>query len=200
METMGDVLGDVLGDELDGELDGDLDGDIDGDDVVGARRRRRARRRMMALPAKASWRRGQMAPGIYAPQQGLELLTMTPNLNNGVFDTTNIGAVIQFTARPQRPYRAERLIAFVNRTPDAGGVVPAGFALANGIFVGTKLQQLTRGDFNIEIFGPTAFGVRMSLEQAEPGIDITIDIRLSIAPTTTQTVGVSMQFLGRSLM
>lgn len=194
METMADVLGDVLGDELDGELDGDLDGD----DVVGARRRRR--RRAMQLMAKPGWRQGQMAPGIYAPQQGLELLTMTPNLNNGVFDTSNIGAVIQFTARPQRPYRAERLIAFVNRTPDAGGVIPPGFVLANGIFVGTKLQQLTRGDFNVEIFGPTAFGVRMSLEQAEPGIDITIDVRLSVAPTTTQTVGVSLQFLGRSLM
>lgn len=191
METMGDVLGDVLGEEVDGD---------DVEAIVGALKRRRGRGRHMALPPKPDWREGQLAPGIYGPQQGLELLTMTPNLNNGVFDTTNIGAVIQFTARPQRPYRAERLIAFVNRTPDAGGVIPPGFVLANGIFVGTKLQQLTRGDFNVEIFGPTAFGVRMSLEQAEPGIDITIDVRLSVAPTTTQTVGVSLQFLGRSLM
>ena len=185
MDTMGDVLGDDL---MEGEDDGDVEGD-----VLGA-----ARRPLLRLPAKPKWRRGTLAPGIHRPREGLELLTLTPDSNGGVFDTSNIGAIIRHSAKPQRPFRAERLVAFVTRIADAG-VFPAGFVLSNGIFVGTNLQQLTLGEFNVETFGPTAFGVRMALTPAAPGIDITVAVRLTAAPVGDQAVQVSMQFLGRSL-
>lgn len=194
METMGEVMGDDLdGDDLDGD-------DMEGMDVVGRRVVRRARTgAMVRLASKPAWRQGIVTPGIALPRQGLEMLTFVPDSNNGIFDTGNIGALITFTARPQRPFRPERLVAFVSRTADAVAGVPAGFVLSDGIFVGTTLNQLTRGEFNIEVYGPTAFGVRMSLSEASPGIDITIKTRLTIAPTGTQAVGVSLQFLGRSL-
>lgn len=196
MDTMGDVMGDDLdGDDLDGDVMGD---DLDGMAVVG-RRVARVRGTMARLPGRPGWRQGIVTPGIALPRQGMEMLTFVPDSNGGVFDTSNIGALITFTARPQRPYRPERLVAFVSRTADAVAGVPAGFVLSDGIFVGTALNQLTRGEFNIEVYGPTAFGVRMSLSEASPGIDITIKTRLTIAPTGTQAVGVSLQFLGRSL-
>jgi hypothetical protein len=142
-----------------------------------------------------------VAPGIQAPSEGLELLTLEPDDNGGTFDTSNIGSVITFTAKPQRPFQAERLIALVSRVPDATAGVPAGFIVSDGIFVGTQLQQLTRGGtFNLEVFSPTAFGVRMKLSPAQPGIDITIGCRVQgPAPTGTQAFIVSVQFLGHSL-
>jgi hypothetical protein len=197
MDTMGDVMGDDLdGDDLDGDVMGD---DLDGMAVVGRRVIRARTGAMARLARKPDWRHGIVTPGIALPRQGMEMLTFVPDSNGGVFDTTNIGALITFTARPQRPYRPERLVAFVSRTADAVAGVPAGFVLSDGIFVGTALNQLTRGEFNIEVYGPTAFGVRMSLSEASPGIDITIKCRLTIPPVGTQAVGVSLQFLGRSL-
>ena len=197
MDTMGDVMGDDLdGDDLDGDVMGD---DLDGMAVVGRRVMRARAGAMARLARKPDWRHGIVTPGIALPRQGMEMLTFVPDSNGGVFDTSNIGALITFTARPQRPYRPERLVAFVSRTADAVAGVPAGFVLSDGIFVGTALNQLTRGEFNIEVYGPTAFGVRMSLSEASPGIDITIKCRLTIPPVGTQAVGVSLQFLGRSL-
>ncbi len=207
---MGDVLGYVMGDDLDGD---DLDGeDIDGDDLegmatMGARRRRRHWRRhphhhMMPLPPKPRWRRGEVAPGIQAPREGLELLTMTPDNGDGIVTVANQNNPILWTAKPQRPFRAERLIALIARGPDTtSGAVPTAFVTSDGIFVGTALQQLTRGGrFNLEMFSPTAFGVRMSLAPAAPGIDITLTTAVTGAALTgDQTIAVSLQFLGRSL-
>lgn len=198
MSVLGYVMGDVDGDYAEGD---DLEGDdYAGDDTMGARRRRRPRR-AMALPPKPAWRQGEVAPGIQAPNEGLELLTLEPDLNGGTFDATNVGSIITFTAKPQRPFQAERLIALVSRVPDAVAGVPAGFIVSDGIFVGTQLQQLTRGgNFNLEVFSPTAFGVRMRLSPAAPGIDLTIATRvLGPAPTGTQAFIVSLQFLGHSL-
>src|SRR5690242_659630 len=179
---MGTVLGYVMGDSSDGDY---ADGDVDGDDTMG--RGRRHRGHVMALPPKPAWRHGEVAPGIQAPNEGLELLTLEADSNGGTFDATNVGAVVTFTAKPQRPFQAERLIALVSRVPDAIAGVPAGFVVSDGIFVGTQLQQLTRGgNFNLEVFSPTAFGVRMRLSPAAPGIDLTIGTRvLGPAPTGT---------------
>lgn len=186
MQTMGadDIDGDVMGD--------DLEGDVMGPSVVGRRGR------VIHLPPKPSWREGALAQGIHRVREGLEPLPMTPSVANGQFDATNVGANIIFTGRPQRPFRGERLVAFIARVADTG-VVPPGFVLMNGIFVGTQLQQMQQGEINIEMFGPTAFGVRMSHTPSAPGIDITISTRLSVAPTGTQKVQVSMVILGRSL-
>lgn len=186
MQTMGDDIdGDVMGD--------DLDGDVMGDDVVGA-----GRRRVIALPPRPGWRQSNIAPGIHRPRQGLEPLPMTPNVANGQFDATNVNAIITFTGRPQRPFRGERLVVFIARVADAG-VVPPGFIMMNGILVGTQLQQVQQGEINAEIFGPTAFGVRMAHTPSQPGIDITIAVRCTVAPTGTQKIQVSMTILGRTL-
>ena len=194
---MADVLGmDVMGDDED--VEGyEVVGDEDDVDGAAAPRRRGT---ILRLPPKPGWRRRVITAGVPKPGQGLELLAFVPDSAGGVFDSTNVGAVITFSARPQRPFRAERLLATVRRVPDAVAGLPPGIALCDGIFVGTTLSQLSRGAFDIENFSPTAFGVRMSLVPAEAGIDITLPIRLfGPAPTGTQAVLVSLLFMGRSI-
>lgn len=180
----------VVGEELMGE-------DIMGDDyeVVGAPRRLRGMARAvraMRLPPRPQWRR-QLAPGVPAPSQGLEPLPLTPNLNAGIFDATF--PQIDFTARPQAPFRAERLLTTVRRSAGAGGVI----IQCQALFIGRELQQVESGPFDVEFFAPTAFGVRLNLCQAEPGILIRLILSANPVVPPGETVAVSMMFLGRTI-
>jgi len=196
MNTMGDVMGNVLGGWSTVGYHG---GEMDGYDMGRARHHGHHPAAHMALPPRPDWRSHTVAPGIHAPREGLELCPMSPDVVNGQFDSTNPTALITYTGRVQRPYRAERLVAFVSRVSDAVAGVPAGQILCQGIFVGTNLQQLTLTEFNVEVFGPTAFGVRMELSPAAPGIDIVMKVRCTVAPTGTQKIQTSLQWLGSSL-
>jgi len=183
-ETMGEVLGELLG------------LDMEGMDTVGRHHRHRRHGHMMRLPPKPGWRQHQLAPGVMAPREGLEPLPLTPDLNNGVFNAATPN--IKFTARPQRPFRGERLLASVLRS----GATSAGVnAVTTGVFVGTSLQQLQIGNFNLEFFAPTAFGVRLDLIPAEPGIDISIATTVTPAGVLSGTDFISVQLLllGRSI-
>jgi hypothetical protein len=143
------------------------------------------------MPPRPAWR-NELAPGVSYPGEGLQPLPLTPSLNNGVF-TAAIQA-ITFTARPQAPFRAERLLTSVRRTGAAGVLI-----LAQSLFVGRQLQLLQQGNFDIEFFSPTAFGVRLALDPAAPGIDIVMNCVTSPAVAGTDTVAVSMMLLGRSI-
>jgi hypothetical protein len=149
----------------------------------------------MVLPATPDWRTNQVAPGMWGPRAGLELLPMQATIPQ--FDALNTGP-ITFTARPQRPFRPERLIAKVGRS---GTSAQGQLIMCDGIYVGTKLQQLQLGAFDIEVYSETAFGVRMALDCADPGIEIQVPIHLlGKPPTDTDVIYVSIQWLGSSLM
>lgn len=184
-EALGEVLGEVLGI--------DTMGDLDGMATVGRRHRRRHHGHH--LMQKPHWRMGQLAPGVQSPREGMEPLVMTPSNATGVFSATVTN--ITYTARPQRPFRGERLLTQVIRS---GTTAAAAAPVAtNGIFVGTALQQLTIGALPLEFFTPTAFGVRLDLMPAEPGIDITMQTNLTAALTTTDTLTLLVMILGRSI-
>lgn len=185
------------GDEYDFETSGD---DILGDDVLGdmalvgarrGRRRRIARRRRRRMRRKPSWR-NRLAPGVPLPGEGLEPLPLVPSANNGIFNAAT--PLISFTARPQAPFRAERLLATVRRTGAAGILV-----LANNIFIGRELQLVQTGSFDIEFFSPTAFGVRLNLVASTPGIDIRIDCAASAVVPAMESLACSLMFLGRTI-
>lgn len=192
-DELGEVLGELLGiDTMGDDLDGD---DLDGIDTVGALRRRMRRRRRMGIMPKPRWRRGQLAPGVQAPREGLEPLPLVPDLGGGVF--TAALTSITFRARPQRPFRAERLLASVRRNGASAAPLAA---VTTGIFIGTQLQQLQIGNYDLEFFTPTAFGVRLDMQPAEPGIDIGIGTALSGgALAGADTIAVNLLFLGRSI-
>lgn len=179
---------------MDWETEGEelLGDDVLGFSTVGAapRMRRVPRMRNLRLPPKAPWRQHQLAPGVEAPGEGLIPLPLVASTNGGIF--TAAITTMTFDARPQKPFKPERLLATVRRTGAAGTII-----LCNTMFVGTDLQTAEVGSFDIENFGATAFGVRLSLKPCEPGILVRLSLQAAPAPAGADVVAVSVMFLGR---
>jgi hypothetical protein len=138
-----------------------------------------------------SWMNG--AWGVNPPNEMLHVMPLVPQLNGGVFSSTV--SAIEFIARPQKPFRGERLITTVTRAGAAGSL-----PVSTGIFVGVDLQQVESGDIPIETWLATAFGVRLAMVDALPGIEIRIPVTIAgAAITSTDTVTVTVTVLGRVL-
>lgn len=171
--------------------------------VVGApRRRRRGRRgrrrarhhagRHSISVARPKWRGSQLAPGVIAPDQGMLTLPLTGTPSN-TFSLTQQATT--FVGQVQKPFRAERLLVSTVRT----GTSAVG-RLLGLLFNGTDLQQLDITRFDIEQLGsPNAFGVRLATKPVQPGVLIRLDVTLSTALTTTDTIFTSVQLLGRNV-
>jgi hypothetical protein len=184
----GSVMGDVMGeDEVVGY-------DMNGEEIIGRRKRRRAGGggQMIKVPPKPAWR-NQLAPGVPMPGQGQQPLPLRPNLNAGVF--TAAFQAISFEARPQVPFKPQRYVTTVRRTGAAGVIIQA-----TSMFVGRDLQLVELGNFDIEQYSPTAFDMTLSLSQAEPGVLISIPCVAVPAVAGADTVAVSMQFIGYSIV
>jgi hypothetical protein len=207
-ESAGSVLGSVMGyagpmgdyEGLDGldeedEADGVVGYDEYGEPVIvgrrGRRRRRRGRRRLVRV-AKPTWRARQLAPGVIAPDQGLLPLPLSAD-NSGTFDLTHQN--LTFEGQIQKPFRGERLLVETVRT----GTSAIGRIISQ-LFVGTDLQQLDVPGFDAEAVGnPGAFGVRLTMKPAQPGVFIRLVCTLSQAITSTDTIFASMTILGRNV-
>lgn len=199
-----DVEGyDVMGYDVMGGYAGPM-GDYDGnaqvvgyDDggypvVVGRAatvRRPRARGANLVRVQRPGWRSGQLAPGVIAPDQGLNPLPM------GTFTFTAAAQTNTFEGDIQKPFRGERFLIRVVRT----GTSAVG-TLLGLVFVGTDLSQLDINRLDIESLGdPNAFGVRLTMKPAQPGVKIRVDTILGTALTGTDTINVTMQLLGRNV-
>jgi hypothetical protein len=162
-QALGEVLGEMLG----------LDTSTMGMATVGRRHRHHGHHggRSMQVIQKPAWREHQLAPGVQSPSEGMEPLPITPDNGTGIFISTS--SLVTWRARPQRPFRGERLLAQVLRSGTSTAGVSAN---TTGVFVGTALQQLQIGSYNLEFFTQQAFGVRLNMIPAEPGIDISIGV------------------------
>jgi hypothetical protein len=187
---------DIDGDDIEGDVMGDVMGD---DDVVGIVRRnpRTGRKsvvkvpsRSLALPAKPSWRKGQIAPGVNGPQEGYVPLPMSPQAGNGIF-TASLNQ-ITFSGQLQKPFMPKRLLVSTVRT----GTSAIGRCL--GVFyVGTDLQQAEIAGWDIELVGQaTSFDTSLGCNQAEPGVLIRMVVNLSTVLTSTDTIQLNMMLLG----
>lgn len=187
-DVEGDVMGDVMGYEgpmSDGQEVVGYD-DSGYPIVVGARRRKR--RPMIALQ-KPGWRQGQLAPGVIAPDQGMLPLPM------GNFTFTAATQTFTFAGQLQKPFRGERLLVTTVRT----GASAVGRLLGQP-FVGTDLALLDINPIDIEQIGAlNAFGVRLTMKPAQPGVFIRIVTALSSALAGTDTIFASVQLLGRNI-
>ena len=105
------------------------------------------------------------------------------------------GTVITFSARPQKPFKAARLLVKkTNVGPTALGSV------IGQSFVGTDLQQGELGFADIESMGAaTAFDTWVSFKQAEPGVWIRIQATLTAFPTGADTTLVTVTAMGHYL-
>jgi len=203
--VVGDLDGDVDGDVM-GDLDGDVDGDVMGDEVVGVVRRSRRTGRMsiikqgpgpkraLQLPQRPDWRR-QLAPGVIQPDEGMYVLPMNPLAGNPPGTFSAAVPSITFEGQLQKPYRAERLLVGTSKTIAGGG---AGPRLLGVLYVGTDLQQAEIQGWDVELVGQAnSFGTRLTCKAAEPGVKIRLVVTLSAGLTSTDTIFLSCQFLGR---
>jgi hypothetical protein len=180
------VLGSVLG-ELD-ELDGHTLGAVEA--AVSKAIAKRGGGAAIHV-RKPSWRGGELAPGVNAPQSGQVPLPLLPLSSGGTFSATV--ASITYEGKLQKPYRAERLMASTVRTGASATARCVG-----QIFVGVDLNQAQLQAIDLEALGaPTAFDTRMQLMQAPPGVAISILASLfGGAPTGADTIALTMFFLG----
>lgn len=183
----GSVMGDVMGwQNMNGPVEV-VGYDEDGEPVVGRRRGGAA-----VTVRKPGWRRTQMAPGVIAPDQGLLPLPLTGAAGSNTFTATVPN--ITFQGVLQKPFRGERLLVSTVRT----GVTATG-RLIGQLFVGTDLQQVDVQGFDIEQVGsPQAFGVRLTMKPAQPGVWIRLVTTVQgTVLTTTDNIFTSVQLLGR---
>jgi hypothetical protein len=180
-DVAGDVMGDVMGDVQ------VLGYDDDGNAVVG--RASRKRRGPTVQLSKPGWRNAQLAPGVIAPDQGLLPLPM------GNFTFALAAQTFTFQGQVQKPFRGERLLVTTVRT----GTTAVGRILGQ-IFVGSDLAALDVPPVDIEQIGaPTAFGVRLTMKPAQPGVFIRIVCALSNALAGSDTIFTSVQLLGKNI-
>jgi len=196
-EVEGDVMGDVMG--YGGPMGGFEGSAIVGYDdygapiIVGARKKKKRRPRRRAISvAKPRWRSSTLAPGVIAPDQGMLPLPLTAP-NNNTFNLAN--PTLTFEGQIQKPFRGERLLVSTVRT----GATAVG-RLISQLFVGTDLQQLDVPGFDAEQVGdPNAFGVRLTMKPAQPGVFIRLVTVLSTPVTGTDTIFASITLLGRNV-
>lgn len=138
------------------------------------------------------WLRGSF--GVHGPSEQLHVLPLQAETNSGVF--TSAIANIQYSARPQKPFRGERLVTQLIRTgASATGVLP----VSTGIFVGVELQQVEQGNIPCETWPVTAFGVRLAFIDCLPGILIKYPVTLVGALAVGDTITLLVTLLGRVL-
>jgi hypothetical protein len=145
--------------------------------------------------------RPMMAPGSPPLGEGHVMLPLNPETFNGVWGAgatpagAGPGVTITFSARPQKPFKATRLI--VNATKVGATAVGR---LIGQTFVGTDLQQGELGNVDLESIGAaTAFDTWISFKQAEPGVWIRVQATLTAFPTGTDSETYTISSLGHYL-
>jgi hypothetical protein len=147
----------------------------------------------IALKAKPDWRHGNLAHGVEAPDTGMFPLPLTGTGGTNVFSATVPS--ITFQGALQKPYRAERLIFIVTRI----GTSAANLRVQGQQFIGTDLQQGELGLLDFESLGAvTAFGTRLTLTPAAPGVLIRLQCQLVGGVLAgSDTILVNTYFLGQ---
>jgi hypothetical protein len=165
----------------------DLDmGSLDVMGDVGARRRRKRAKRggtnlRMLVPAIP----GQPAIGVRLQPLGFGATAFT----------LTSGTILALTARPQRPFRGQRLIVDVART----GTTATGLVTLTRVDVGTQNQLVSSGALSVTAFAATAFDANIQIDPATPGIDMTLQFAITAAPTTTDRVDISATIFGTTV-
>lgn len=131
--------------------------------------------------------------GVAAPDEGLVPVPLTNVSNNGVFSATVTNLL--FVARPQAPFRGERVVATLVRDGTSAAAVSAD--AINGISVGVAPQIADYGNISLEEWAKDAFGVRMAMRDTGMGGLIQANIALVGTLTTTDTLTVRLTVYGR---
>jgi hypothetical protein len=160
--------------------------------------------------------RGATSQGVSRPQEELDQLPFEPvggaedGAENAQFGGLALETVADnntgyLLARPQRPFRGERLVISVFDTTEVDPLSPAAAAqnvvIDPAMFVGAVQIGAAQGSTPVSAFGATAFGVRLSLPAAGQGTDIKIFLRALLAadPDDGRLLVVNAVLFGRAV-
>jgi hypothetical protein len=124
--------------------------------------------------------------GVSTPNEELDFLPLTSaDFTNPAAATGPVDYTSEIDANPQRPFRGERLILQAIYVP-AGGAPRDGLfqiVISPAMYVGAVQVGATQGRMPASAFGPTAFGIRLSMPTAGQGTRIYLPfVAIAIAP------------------
>lgn len=141
---------------------------------------------------KRKRRRGQPSgfggqPGV--PKRGwhLQPMGLTP-----VAFLAASGLLLNMTARPQRPFKGQRLVLDVTRT----GATATALITVNRIDVGADNQLISSGPLPAAGYQATAIDTNVVFDVAYPGIDITVQLAATVAPAGADRIDVGGMISG----
>jgi hypothetical protein len=182
------------------ESDGDLvvgGLDVVGDYSEGAMVLGRGRRHRAVRVPTPKWMNAATSQGVSRPQEELDYLPFdgTSFVNAGE-SLALFGVAGLIIARPQRPFRGERLV--LTAVDASGNDVSHLININPAIYVGAVQVGASQGGMPIAAFAPNSFGVRLSWPAAGQGTDVKIFLVALVVPTTT-TIFVSGGVFGRAM-
>jgi hypothetical protein len=143
------------------------------------------------------WMNAATSQGVSRPQEDMDPLPFEPatlaNTAEGVVQ--NVAGFL--LARPQRPFRGERLIMAATYLSD-GSDASAAVVIDPAIFVGAVQVGATQGATPLVTYSASAFGVRLSVPAAGQGTDIKIFVRALAIPGDDSIV-VTATLIGRAM-
>lgn len=168
----------------------DLDdiGTLELGSYVGAARR--GRRRAPKGRMVPSRQLVPQVPGV--PMPGVRLQPL--GLGATAF-TASSGTLLTLQASPQRPFQGQRLILDITRT----GTSATGLVTVSRLDVGTDNQLVGSGAISANAFAPTAFDANVRFAPATPGVNITVQLNVSAAPTMTDTIDIGGTIFGTTV-
>lgn len=189
----------VIGDDDDDGVSGDVMGvaaqvvgyDDNGYPIVvtGARPRGRGQAQHLVRVTRPAWRQPVLAPGVNAPDEGMETLPM------GEFTYVLAAQTFTFQGQVQVPFRGERWLISVVRT----GASATGRIMGQ-IFMGKDLAQLDVARIDLEVLAAGGnFGTRLTHKPVQPGVFIRAITGLSGALAGADTIFTTLQLIGRDI-
>lgn len=98
-------------------------------------------------------------------------------------------------ATPQRAFRGERLILEISKN---GPGVQTSLVVLSDFKVGDISQKIGGGVLPAAVFAADAFGVRLMLDGAVPGVQISLTFDIGSAPAVGESIQVSGAIIGRA--
>lgn len=109
--------------------------------------------------------------------------------------TATSGTALPVTTRPQRPFKAKRLVVDIART----GASATGLVTVTTLNIGTNNQFVSSGAIGAAAFAATAFDVNMELAACTTALDITVGYAISVAPVMTDRVDIATTMFGEAV-
>lgn len=167
-----------------------------GDDDLGSLEvglRNPFRRRRRKVRGNQSIARRALIPGTPGvPMPGVRLQPL--GLGATAF-TAASGTILNLTAQPQRPFKGQRLVIDITRT----GATATGLVTVSRLDIGTANQMVASTSLAASAFAATAFDVNLQLDPATPGITITLQLAISVAPGGADRVDCAAVIMGTAV-